>query len=77
MSETEEKRKPPDHSTKTRSKPYSFRPLTKQSSIARYTTNSQTVVNHSALHMDNSGFPEKHNDLQARSKSDKKTCDHL
>lgn len=73
----EKKRKPPDHTTKTRTKPYSFRPLAKQSSIARYTTNGQTVVNHSALHMDSTGSPKKHNVFQTRSKTDTKTCDRL
>lgn len=54
------KEKPPDHIRKTTTKPYSLRPLAKQSSIARYTTNGQTVVNHSALQMESTGSPKKH-----------------
>ncbi len=71
MSEAEKKkkRKPPDHTRKTTTKPYSFRPLAKQSSIARYTTNGQTVVNHYALQMESTGSPKKHNLCQTRWKT--------
>ena len=63
------KEKPPDHTRKTTTKPYSFRPLAKQSSIARYTTNGQTVVNHSALQMESTGSPEKHKLYRTRWKT--------
>lgn len=63
------KEKPPDHTRKTTTKPYSFKPLAKQSSIARYTTNGQTVVNHSALQMESTDSPKKHNLCQTRWKT--------
>lgn len=71
MSEAEKTQKKkknnnPDHTRKTTTKPYSFRPLAKQSSIARYTTSGQTVVNHSALQMESTGSPKKHNLCQTR-----------
>lgn len=74
MSEAEKTQKKkknnnPDHTRKTTTKPYSFRPLAKQSSIARYTTNGQTVVNHSALQMESTGSPKKHNLCQTRWKT--------
>lgn len=70
-------RKPPDHTTKTWTQAYSFKPLAKQCSIARYTTSGQTVVNRSALHMASAGSLKKHNLFQTRSKTDTKACDRL
>lgn len=67
--EEEEKKKPSDHTSKTTTKPSSFRPLAKQSSIARYTTIGQTVVNHSALQMESSDSPTKHNLCRTRWKA--------
>lgn len=70
-------RKPPDHTTKTWTQAYSFKPLAKQCSIARYTTSGQTVVNRSALHMASAGSLKKHNLFQTRSKTDTKACNRL